>query len=1016
VSEVFISYSRQDGNDVNLLARKLEDAGHKVWLDRSAIQGGARWQEEIVRGIEKANVFAIVLSPQSIASENVERELGLAHVTAKRIVPLMLRRVAVPQQLQYALGALEIIDISTEDIETASQRVVQAIASPDTRSGIVYLDALWRDKLSFYLLSGGIGFVTFVLPLFALRWETYWAVPIGYLTLGAVVIAILAIRAFRKMYVNSHLNKSGIVISTELIGFTKFRDRYRIASSWCDPKTSHRYKFYSKKASLDRLKFVDRTIPVIVDRRNFTIYRMNLPSLSKDARGSLAPSEASGVDNNIRQPSLAGEDLARDIFLSHSEQDGEAVRLLIQKLEAAGHAVWRAKAAIEKSVSDEEQVIDGISRARLFLLVLSPDSIKSSRVRGELDLAVAKGKRIVTAVLRRTTVPQDMGYALSSVHHVNLSADFETGVSRLVDTIAAEAPKVTVMPESAAASRAAWLEPKVRVVLQFAGWIPIFIPLIAVLLVLKFLPVRLRPSRLEARCGRWLGLWDDVLEGSDLRWLRSPKQESDSHLHDSKDEARLLATEYETFEVKNDDRGHRLAIRIVSQWRDPVSQERYRFRSNWLACEPEHIRTKIIPVYVDPTNLRRHWVDLSFLPEDQRREVPKPVPLRLRLRNRLFRTRSLIGEERSSAAPLLREQEELASNRVFVSYSSEEIDKARLLMERLEDAGYVVVNRSEAARNQSSSAESESRISLGRTTLIIVPSAAASDLASKVLELRHAYTLHRRIIPVTFSGYEIPPSMQLSLAGVQCVDLSRDLESGMRALLNALPSSKSGQAPAQDHPKKISPSLFGSPVRRLLYSAMMGAFSWVLGLTLSIVWFNRGSAMPAMMRIAAAVALAYGGVIGAIFPRRRMKPYGLFVTAFASLVLFLVAVGVFIHTINSGPDTWALMLTPVLGTLAFIGTKLIYVAFFNYRLKKRGKLILTEYKGSGMSQWRDPVTDEVHTFVRGYSGILSKPIQSTTVAVFMDPANPSDYYMDLSYRPNRRNESGRPSTARCSHE
>ena len=136
-----------------------------------------------------------------------------------------------------------------------------------------------------------------------------------------------------------------------------------------------------------------------------------------------------------------------------------------------------------------------------------------------------------------------------------------------------------------------------------------------------------------------------------------------------------------------------------------------------------------------------------------------------------------------------------------------------------------------------------------------------------------------------------------------------------------------------------------------------------------------------------------------IFRRRRLKPYGLFLAAFISLVLFPVAAALFIpdHTIKSGRETWALMLTPIFGTAAFIGTKLIYVAAFNHRLKKRGKLILTEYKGSGMSQWRDPVTDEVHTFVRGYSGILSKPIRSTKIAVFMDPANPSDYYMDLSY-------------------
>lgn len=122
---------------------------------------------------------------------------------------------------------------------------------------------------------------------------------------------------------------------------------------------------------------------------------------------------------------------------------------------------------------------------------------------------------------------------------------------------------------------------------------------------------------------------------------------------------------------------------------------------------------------------------------------------------------------------------------------------------------------------------------------------------------------------------------------------------------------------------------------------------------------------------------------------------------FSPLVLFPVAVGLFAgdQGIKSGLDTSALMLTPVLGTSAFIGSKIIYVAVFNYRLKKRGKLILTEYKGSGMSQWRDPVTDEVHTFVRDYTGFLSTPIRSTTIAVFVDPANPSDYYMDFSYSP-----------------
>ena len=1003
MSEVFISYSRQDANDVNILARKLEDCGHKVWLDRSAIQGGARWQEEIVRGIEKANIFVIVLSPPSVASEHVERELGLAHVTGRRILPLMLRRVAVPQPLQYALGSLEIIDISAEDIETASQRVVQAIAAPDARIGIVYLDAPWRDKLPSFWLAGYISLL--ILAFLQKRSNTEWAVPIGLLILVAVFITGWAIKIFRRIYVDSCLNSRSIVLSAEVKGFTKFKDRYRIASLWRDPETGKHYEFYSQRASFDRLKLVDRTVRVSVDRRNFKIYRMDLPALPKDASGSLAPSRPRELENDLRRLSPVGKDFACDIFLSHPEQDREAVGPLLQKLAAAGHVVWRPNAVDETNVSYEEQAIDAISGARLFLLVLSPDSIASSRVRGELDLAVAKRKRILAAVLRRTTVPPDMDYALASVPHLDLSQDFETGASGILDTIAAEAPSVTVVPESAAVSRAAWLQPKLRSFWQFVGFIPVFVPLSTLWLVLKFLstvlPVRLRPTRLEASCNRWLQFWGDVMEGSDLRWLRPPEKKSNSYLSDSRDRATLLATEFDTFEVKNDDRGRRLSIRIVSQWRDPVTQQRHRFRSHWLACEPEHIRTKIIPVYVDPTNLRRHSVDLSFLPEEQRRAVTKRPASTRRLRNRLFPSRNPIAEEFSSDPPLQPGQEEINNSRVFVNHSSENVDQARLLIERLERAGYEVVNRSETGATSPDEQPSANRMILARTTVMIVPSATASDLAAKVLELRQAYTLNKRIIPVIFSDCPIPPSMQLSLAGVQSVDLWGDFESGIQVLLNALPSPNSPQALASEHTTKLTPSLFGSPLRRLVSSVMMGAFSWVLALTLSIVCFDRHSALPGFLGIAPAVALAYGGLIGGIFHRRRIKLYGLFLTAFVSLVFFPVAVALFIpdRTINGTRDTLALMLTSVLGVLAFVAAKRIYVEVFNYRLKKKGKLILTEYKGSGMSQWRDPVTDEVHTFALGYNGVFSKPIRATTIAVFMDPANPSDYYMDFSYSP-----------------
>jgi hypothetical protein len=920
---VFISYSRRDETDVSLLARKLEDAGHKIWLDRSAIQGGAKWQEEIVRGIERANVFMIVLSPQSVASKNVERELGLAHVTRKRILPVMLQRVTVPPRLQYALAELEIIDVSAEVIAAGSQRVLRAIASTGARAGVVYLNTRWDDKLP------DLRLLIYVLFLLGGLLKSRW-IPIGVLILFLIAVRT-SVWAFRRIYIYPRSRTNGIVLSTELKGFTK--DPFRIVSEWRDPETGRLYKFYSEAVPSDQLRRVDRTIPVIVDPRNFTRYRMDLsflPQPPREPRGSLVLSSPDEVASTI-EGYLAG-----NIFLSYAEQDNKVVGLLIQRLEAVGHTVWRTKGAERGDLSYAEQVIEGITSPGLFLLVLSPASVESTRVRGELDMAVAKGKQIITAALCRTTVPQDVDYALASAQHVDLSEDFELGLKRLIDTIGSEKSKKTVVPESTRAALAAWLVP----------------------------------------------------------WRKGD-------LDKLKDRGTLLLTEYEGFVENADDNEHRNAIRILSQWRDPVSHERYRFRSPWVACEPERIRTKIIPVYVDPNNLRRYSVDLSFLPEDQRGEVPKRAPLIRRLRNRLFQGDNPIGEEASSVALLLREQKEVDRNRVFLSYSSENVDEADLLIEQLEGAGYEVVNRSETDGTRLGGEQSEQRISLARTLLIVVPSASARDLASKVLELRHAYTLNKRIIPVTFSDYEIPPSMQLSLAGVQCVDLSRDFESGIRVLLNALPLPKSGQAPASDHPKKVSPSLSAAPARRLVSSALMGALSWALGFTLSIVWLDRGSAMPGLIRIAPAVALTYGCVIGGIFYRRWMNIGTLLLVAFVSLVLFPVTVALFApgHAINSGRDSLALILTPVLATSAFIGAKIAYVALFNYQLKKRGKLILTEYRGSGMSQWRDPVTDEVHTFVRGYSGILSKPIRSTTIAVFMDPANPSDYYMDLSYSP-----------------
>lgn len=56
----------------------LKSAGHDVWIDVEAERGGDLWRKQIVQAIEASERVVIVLSKNSIASDNVRRELDVA--------------------------------------------------------------------------------------------------------------------------------------------------------------------------------------------------------------------------------------------------------------------------------------------------------------------------------------------------------------------------------------------------------------------------------------------------------------------------------------------------------------------------------------------------------------------------------------------------------------------------------------------------------------------------------------------------------------------------------------------------------------------------------------------------------------------------------------------------------------------------------------------------------------------------------------------------------------------------
>lgn len=102
MSDVFISYSRKDGEFVAKLQSGLEAQQRDVWVDWQDIPPTAEWLREIYGAIEAADTFVFIVSPDSVTSRTCLLELTHAQSHHKRVVPVLVREVdqrAVPEAI-----------------------------------------------------------------------------------------------------------------------------------------------------------------------------------------------------------------------------------------------------------------------------------------------------------------------------------------------------------------------------------------------------------------------------------------------------------------------------------------------------------------------------------------------------------------------------------------------------------------------------------------------------------------------------------------------------------------------------------------------------------------------------------------------------------------------------------------------------------------------------------------------------------------------------------------------------
>lgn len=124
IMQVFVSYARQDQPRADVLATRLTQLGHTVWVDRR-LTGGGQWWEEILHNVRAADVLVSVLSQASLHSPACTYERQYAAKLGKHVLPVRVQAFR-HELLPADLSTTHLIDYIQSDEDAAIALARQA--------------------------------------------------------------------------------------------------------------------------------------------------------------------------------------------------------------------------------------------------------------------------------------------------------------------------------------------------------------------------------------------------------------------------------------------------------------------------------------------------------------------------------------------------------------------------------------------------------------------------------------------------------------------------------------------------------------------------------------------------------------------------------------------------------------------------------------------------------------------------------------------------------------------------
>jgi tetratricopeptide (TPR) repeat protein len=127
MGHIFISYSRKEEKFVDRLCAELDKFGYHDWLDRHKLVGGTDWENELHQAIRDCAVVVLVLSPNSLASSTVAKELTWGQEEKKPLVPVLVKKPKkMPPELSF-VGDAQWVTEFKDDFDDGVKRLIQAL-------------------------------------------------------------------------------------------------------------------------------------------------------------------------------------------------------------------------------------------------------------------------------------------------------------------------------------------------------------------------------------------------------------------------------------------------------------------------------------------------------------------------------------------------------------------------------------------------------------------------------------------------------------------------------------------------------------------------------------------------------------------------------------------------------------------------------------------------------------------------------------------------------------------------